>query len=104
MTKPKTAAKPRKPKQNHFAGMEPPSVPEIDDLAAEFLSVANEVKRLKLEKDGLGDKLLILMGRHKLFAYKTPDGKMVSLEAGKQKVTVKGSSVTVTDAEENDED
>jgi len=86
--KPAKSGKPKKRvKQGHLAGMEPPSVPEIDAAAESFVEVRDE--RMSLGKTEKERKAILhaLMKKNGMTSYEY-DGKKVEIES-KEKVRVR---------------
>jgi len=81
-----TAEPPPRGKQQYLAGCEPPSVPEIDDIAANFYEAGQMAKRAREREQELGDRLIALMVHHKLWAYRF-ENHIVTLEL-KNKIKV----------------
>lgn len=95
-TKTKTKRKARKAK-GYFPGMEPPSIPEIDELAQEYVTMRDNRMGYQKEELKLNDRLLELMNQHKLPTYKF-DGLLVSV-ATSTKVKVKRDGEEAVDVE-----
>ena len=84
----KKRPKKKRVKQKHFDGMEPKSIPEIDKVASKYVDWRDErLEALQHEKQHK-DKLLELMKKHKLKAYKF-EGYKVTDEAVDETVKVK---------------
>ncbi len=87
--KAKAPKKPKTEKQAYIAGMEPPSIPEIDEAADSFVSFRNKWQKAK---DPMIERRLILealMKKHQLKSYEY-DGKIVQFVAEEHlKVNVK---------------
>jgi hypothetical protein len=89
MAKAKQAPKPKKPraKQGHLPGMEPPSVPEIEKAADDYVE-ARDARMAAMEPEASAKKLLTeLMKKHGLATYEY-DSRIVTL-AGEPEVRVK---------------
>ncbi len=71
----------KKAKQGHLAGMEPPSIPEIDDAANSSADVRRRRMALTEQETTAADALLALMHEHELKVYDCPDGKKVEISA-----------------------
>lgn len=79
-----------KAKQKHFAGMEPPRIKALDDLAEQYREVRDERQRLTTEEVELKEKLLALMKDKQLTVYPIPDtDREVVLEHGDETVKVR---------------
>ena len=82
--------RPAKTSQKHFAGMEPPRIKALDDLAEQYREVRDERQRLTAEESELKDKLLAMMKEQKLQIYPIPDtDREVVLEHGEETVKVR---------------
>lgn len=80
MAKAKTKkAREPKPKQAHFAGMEPPSIPEIDRAAENYCAVRDERMRLTTDETEKKTILRALMLKNQLKNYEY-DGKEVLID------------------------
>lgn len=80
--------------------MEPPSIPELDDLATRYTDVRDERMQLTEEEAELNAKLVELLDKHQLPEYVTPYGEKVFLSETKRKAKVR----KVKDAESEDQD
>jgi hypothetical protein len=98
----KAAATGRKPRQQHIPGTEPPSVPEIDKAAEEYV----EARDLRMGQQKIEitrqDTLLRLMKEHKLMVYEY-DGKVVTIK-DLEKVKVKRAKSADSNGDGGEED
>lgn len=74
-------------KQAHLPDMEPPSIPEIDDLAEKYYGLNDKSWKLRGKVEEARDELLEVMKKHELFIY-SYDNKQV-LRTEKEIVKVK---------------
>lgn len=87
----KKAANPRrqrKSKQGWIDGMEPPSIPELDDAADELADVRAQRMALTDAEAKSADRLMLLMKKHKLRVYEYGEGRRVEI-VGTEKVKVR---------------
>ncbi len=96
-TKPENMRPNRKPrpKQGYLGDMAPPSIPEIDTAASEYVEVRDARMALTTKKD----VLLELMKKHKQKVYDY-DGFQVLLVPGDVTVKVKRKKVPAANSEE----
>lgn len=88
-TKTKTPKKPKAEKQGFIAGMEPPSILEIDEAADAFVAVRNKWQKARGPMDERRNILEAVMKKHQLKSYEY-DGKIVQFVAEEKiKVNVK---------------
>ena len=90
-------ARKAKLKQKHFKGMEPPSIPAIDQAAEEYADIRDSRMELTKEEVELQEKLKELMEKHKLTSYEY-DGNLVTISAD-TKVKVKKKKQVPLDEE-----
>lgn len=69
--------------------MEPPSIPEIDKAARQYVEVRDERMALTTQETDRRAKLLQLMKEHKQDNYTTKSGMQVTVTYGDEKVKVK---------------
>lgn len=74
-------ARTKRPKQGRLPGMEPLSVREIDDAAANYFEVMTDRCKLSKDEDEAKDCLIDKMKTHGVDRYETPDGLVVTVTA-----------------------
>lgn len=70
-----------KPRQRHFKGMEPPSIPAIDGLADDLVEARRAAKRAKEAEREVADLLYAQLRQHRLASYTTASGRKVTIES-----------------------
>jgi YD repeat-containing protein len=104
----KRAAKPKKSKRKQTdlpgvegPGISEPHVPEIEDIAEQYVDVRDRRMALTKQECDAKGRLITVMHNHNITRY-TYDGKVVLCEPGKEKLKV--STVNGPDDLDNEDD
>lgn len=74
-----TKKRPKRGKQLRFEGMEPPSVPALDDAAETYYEAIQHRVRLSREEKDAKINLIEKMKENGVDRYETPDGLIVTV-------------------------